>query len=197
MESTAKQGVNGGLRHGTGDEGKTQAGAGLSAGILRLLVVATTLVAALVMATASETQTVSIEVAPTLPPLPVPVTAKASYSSAFVYFIVANAIAFAYSALSLAVVVLKRRSTRGSILPISILDAVMVGLLFSGNGAAAAFGVLGKYGNSHVGWTKVCNVFGRFCAQASASIVVSLIASVNLLALVILSMVGLHRRSSA
>ena len=84
MESTAKQGVNGGLRHGTGDEGKTQAGAGLSAGILRLLVVATTLVAALVMATASETKTVSIEVAPTLPPLPVPVTAKASYSSAFV-----------------------------------------------------------------------------------------------------------------
>ncbi|RRT66427.1 hypothetical protein B296_00032939 [Ensete ventricosum] len=84
MESAVKQGVNGGVRHGTGDEGKAQAGAGFSAGILRLLVVAMTLVAALVMATASETQMVSIVVAPTLPPLPVPVTAKAAYSSAFI-----------------------------------------------------------------------------------------------------------------
>ncbi|GFY85235.1 hypothetical protein Acr_03g0020090 [Actinidia rufa] len=35
----------------------------------------------------------------------------------------------------------------------------MVALLFSGEGAAAAVGIIGYKGNSHVRWNKVCNVF--------------------------------------
>ena len=79
---------------------------------------------------------------------------------------------------------------------IIIVDTVMLALLFSGNGAAAAIGVVGEKGISKVGWNKVCNVYTKFCAHVIASVVVSLVACFAYLALVILALVGLHKRSS-
>jgi len=71
----------------------------------------------------------------------------------------------------------------------------MVALLFSGNGAAAAVGVLGYKGNSHVNWKRVCNVFEKFCDQMAASIGVSLIGSLAFLLLVIIPVLRLHPRT--
>ncbi|KAG1365186.1 putative CASP-like protein 1E1 [Cocos nucifera] len=71
----------------------------------------------------------------------------------------------------------------------------MVALLFSGIGAALTFGLLGKYGNSHVQWQKVCNVFGKFCLDVSVSSNVSLLGSLAYVLLVQLAIVSLHKRS--
>ncbi|KAF8401539.1 hypothetical protein HHK36_012481 [Tetracentron sinense] len=163
--------------------------------LLRLLALALTLVAAIVLGVAKETQTVALTVVPTLPPLNVPVTAKWQYMSAFVYFVVTNAIACAYATLSLVLSIANRGGKSGLALMLIILDLVMVALLFSGNGAAAAVGVLGYRGNSHVRWNKVCNIFGVYCRHIAASIVLSLLGSLVFFLLVVLSALNLHKKS--
>lgn len=111
------------------------------------------------------------------------------------YFLVTNAIACTYAVLSLLLALVNRGKSKGLWTLIAVLDAFMVALLFSGNGAAAAVGVLGYKGNSHVNWNKVCNVFGKFCDQMAASIGVSLIGSLAFLLLVVIPVVRLHRRT--
>lgn len=76
-----------------------------------------------------------------------------------------------------------------------ILDVLMVALLFSGNGATAAIGVLGYKGNSHVRWNRVCNVFGKFCNQVAAAVALSLLGSIVFILLVMLAALRLHNKS--
>ena len=79
---------------------------------------------------------------------------------------------------------------------IIVLDLLMVGLLFSAVGAAGAIGLMAYVGNSHVNWNKVCNVFGTFCHQVVASVVLSVLAAVAYLFLVVLAVLGLNKRSN-
>ncbi|KAG4929304.1 hypothetical protein AAZX31_17G022500 [Glycine max] len=168
---------------------------GVSDLLLRLLAFTVTLVAAIVIAVDKQTKVVPIQLSDSLPPLDVPLTAKWHQMSAIVYFLVTNAIACTYAVLSLLLALVNRGKSKGLWTLIAVLDAFMVALLFSGNGAAAAVGVLGYKGNSHVNWNKVCNVFGKFCDQMAASIGVSLIGSLAFLLLVIIPGVRLHRRN--
>lgn len=68
-------------------------------------------------------------------------------------------------------------------------------LLYSANGAAAAIGVVGRDGNSHVQWRKGCDMFDGYCHHLEAAIVLSLIGSFAFLCLVLLSVLGLHKKS--
>lgn len=78
---------------------------------------------------------------------------------------------------------------------IIILDTLMVALLFSGNGAASAVALVGLKGNYHVQWKEVCSVFGKFCDQVAAAIVVSQLGSLAFLLLVIMSNLSLlHKK---
>ncbi|XP_020228006.1 CASP-like protein 1E2 [Cajanus cajan] len=162
--------------------------------LMRLLALTLTLVAAIVIGLDKQTKVVPIKFIDSLPPLHVPLTAKWNQMSAILYFFVANAIACTYAALSLLVGVVNRGKSKGLWILIVVLDAFMVALLFSGNGAAAAAGVLGYKGNSHVHWNKVCNVFDKFCHQMAASIAFSLLGSLLFLLLLLLPVVRLHRR---
>ncbi|KAF2552377.1 hypothetical protein F2Q68_00036986 [Brassica cretica] len=154
---------------------------------MRVLALVLTMVAATVLGVAKQTKVVSIKLIPTLPPLDVSTTAKASYLSAFVYNISANAIACGYAAISIAVLMIcKGRRSKGLLMAALIGDLVMVGLLFSGTGAAGAIGLMGSQGNKHVMWKKVCNVFGKFCHQAAASVAITLLASIVFMLLVVL-----------
>ncbi|XP_058731527.1 CASP-like protein 1E1 [Vicia villosa] len=165
--------------------------------ILRLLAFVLTLAAAIVIGTDKQTKVVPIKIADSLPPFNVPVSAKWHYLSAFVYFMVANAIACAYGAISMLLTFLNRGNSKvllGTL--ITMLDTLMVALLFSGNGAAAAVGLLGYNGNSHVRWSKVCDVFDKFCHQVAASIILSLLGSLAfLLLIVILPILRFQRRT--
>lgn len=163
--------------------------------LLRLLALATTLVAAVVMGLAKETKVFQVPLIPGVSVINMTVPAKMRYSSALVYFVVANAISCAYSAFSLVASMGVGSRGKGLALMITIVDVIIVGLLFSANGAAATIGVLGYKGNSHVNWNKVCDVYGKFCRSVAASIVVSLIGSIIFVLLVVLSLLHLHRRS--
>jgi len=155
---------------------------------LRFLAFALTLVAAILVGVDKQTKIVAIPVVSTLPPLNVPVTAKFHYFSAFVYFVVVNAIACAYAIISLVLTLATRGGSKGGLaLMITTLDLVMVALLSSSSGATGAIGLIGMHGNSHVQWTKVCNVFGKFCHQVFAGLVLSVLGSAAFLLLVVIS----------
>ncbi|KAG4948675.1 hypothetical protein JHK82_041855 [Glycine max] len=154
--------------------------------VLRILAFLLTLVAAVVIGTDKQTAIVPIKLVDSMPTLYVPVAAKWHYLSAFVYYVGANAIACAYAILSLLLTLANRRKGKGTMETlITVLDTVMVALLFSGNGAAMAVGLLGLQGNSHVHWNKVCNEFGKFCDQVAASLFISLLGSIAFLLLLI------------
>ncbi|KAL9161400.1 hypothetical protein ABFS82_07G019400 [Erythranthe guttata] len=162
--------------------------------VLRLLALALTLTAAVVLGVDKQNTTVAVTLVPTLPPVNVPVTAKWHHLSAFVFFVVANAIACAHAAISLALTLANRSGKKGITMIVVLFDLVMVALLFSGVGAAASIGVMGFEGNSHVQWKKVCNVFGKFCHQAAAAIGLSGVAALVFFLLVALATWNLHKK---
>ncbi|KGN57072.1 CASP-like protein 1E1 [Cucumis sativus] len=163
--------------------------------ILRVLGFLLSLVAAIVMGVDKETKVVPITISSNLPPFPIVVVAKWHYVSAFVYLLATNVIASSYGLLSLMLTLSnKNRSNNVLTLLIIVLDTVTVALLSSGTGAALAIGVMGYEGNSHVGWNKVCDTFGRFCKQVAASALLSLAGAIVFLLLLILALVGLLKR---
>ncbi|CAH9109074.1 unnamed protein product [Cuscuta europaea] len=165
--------------------------------VLRLLALALTLVAALVLGLDKQTKAVTMQILPTLPPVNIPFTANSHHLSAFVYFVVVNAVACAYAAVSLVLTLANRKKNNtaaATSVMIITLDLAMVALLFSSCGAAAAIGVMGYKGNSHVRWNKVCNVFEIFCGQAAAAIGISLAASIFFLLLVFCAALNFHKR---
>ncbi|CAH9071788.1 unnamed protein product [Cuscuta epithymum] len=161
---------------------------------VRVLAFANTFAAALVLGVDKQTKLIDIQIVSTLPPVSVPVTANWKYMSAFVYFVVVNSIACAYAAVSLVLMLVARgaKSSRMTSLFLIISDLLMMGLLFSGVGATAAVGLLGFTGNSHLRWNKVCNVFGKFCAQVGGAIFVSFAGATFFLLLVLLAALKLH-----
>ncbi|XP_060197811.1 CASP-like protein 1E1 [Lycium barbarum] len=161
---------------------------------LRFLAFVLTLVAAIVLGVSKQTELVPVQLVPTLPPINVPAFAKWHHMSAFVYFVVVNAIACAYAAMSLVLSMANRAKMNGLSLTIILLDLITVALLYSGVGAAAAVGLIGYKGNSHVRWNKVCNVFGKFCGQVAAAIGISLVGSILFLLLVLFAMLNLHKK---
>ncbi|CAN1149931.1 CASP-like protein 1E1 [Linum perenne] len=167
---------------------------GSSAGeiVLRIGALLLTLAAAIVMGVDKQTKIVPLVIVPTLPAVNVPVSAKWHYLSAFTFFVVANAIACTYALISLIVAVAAKKRMASAVT--MIMDVLMVALLFAGNGAATAVGLLGKNGNSHVRWNKVCNVFGRFCNQVAASVGLSLIGSLLFVLVVLVAVMRLHRK---
>ncbi|CAH9109072.1 unnamed protein product [Cuscuta europaea] len=169
----------------------------LTDSVLRIVAFALTAAAAIVVGLDVQTTAVSVEIVPTLPPVNIPLTARWQHLSASVYFVVVNAIACAYAVVSLVLTLGNRKKNNGAAatsLMIIVLDVAMVALLFSSCGAAGAMGLMSYYGNAHVGWKKVCNVFGRFCIQAAAAFAISLAASILFLFLVFFAALSLHKR---
>ncbi|KAK2393965.1 CASP protein 1E1 [Trifolium repens] len=164
--------------------------------LLRLCAMVLTLVAAVVIAADKQTTVVPIKLTDSLPPLNVPVTAKWHYLSAYVYFVVANVIACIYATLSFIIALANGHKSKLLVTLVTLLDAIMVALLFSGNGAALAIGVLAKQGNSHVRWNKVCNVFDKFCNQVAASCLISLLGSLVFILITVLPVLRVHRRTT-
>ncbi|KAK9281260.1 hypothetical protein L1049_004156 [Liquidambar formosana] len=164
--------------------------------LLRVVGVALTLVAAVLVVLGKETEIVPIIITDSLPPLKLPVTARWQYASAFVYYVVSNAIACSYAALSLVLSMVAGGNKNGkAVLVLIILDLLIMGLLFSSTGAAAAVGVIGRYGNSRLNWGKVCNVFHHYCSHLVASLILSLLGSFVFFGLVLLAAFNLYNKS--
>lgn len=63
----------------------------------------------------------------------------------------------------------------------------MMSLVLAGCASETAVGYIGRYGNSHAGWSPICDHFGKFCNQTMTSVVLSYLALSFLLALTIMS----------
>ncbi|KAK9052811.1 hypothetical protein SSX86_029441 [Deinandra increscens subsp. villosa] len=188
MEMQYKEGINGETSNG----GKRRLRRTDLA--VRVLALVLTLAAAVVLGVNKQTTTVTVTIVPSLPPVNLPVTAKWLHMSAFVYFVIANAIACSYTALSLILTLATKGGTKKVSVMVTILDLVVVALLFSAIGASGAVGLIGYQGNSHVQWEKVCNVFDKFCHQVAAAMALSFIGSIAYLLLIELAVFDIYRR---
>ncbi|KAL1351056.1 hypothetical protein HN51_015007 [Arachis hypogaea] len=163
--------------------------------VVRLLGLFLTLVATIIVGVDKETKIISYA------GIDFKATAKWEYLSATVFLLVSNAIACSYAAASLVMLEMakRRRNDNNDVLStsvvefgVTVMDLVMMGLLFSANGAAAAVGVIAQNGNSHIQWMKVCNVFDAYCRHMTAAFLLSFFASVSFLFMVLFSLVKLH-----
>ncbi|XP_039128868.1 CASP-like protein 1E1 [Dioscorea cayenensis subsp. rotundata] len=160
--------------------------------IIRILAVKLTFVATIVMGVAKQTVKVDNSDLGDYDGGYTWVTVKSTYNSSLVYFIVVNTLAFIYSTFSLALSIANRTNFTNLQVFISIADLIMLIFLFSTNGAAAAVAIILEKGDAHLGILKICGYVGTFCGHITASIVLSMIASLAYALLVLLAIVSLR-----
>ncbi|XP_039128867.1 CASP-like protein 1E1 [Dioscorea cayenensis subsp. rotundata] len=163
--------------------------------IVRFLAVLLTFVATIVMGVAKQTVKVDNSNLGDYSGGYTWITVKSTYNSSFVYFIVVNTLAFAYSTLSLALSIANRINFSNLQVFITIADLIMLIFLFSTNGSAAAVSIILEKGDAHLGISKICGFVDTFCAHITASIVLSMIASLAYALLVLLAIVSLRNSS--
>ncbi|KAK1275516.1 hypothetical protein QJS04_geneDACA022475 [Acorus gramineus] len=128
--------------------------------LFRLLAVAATISASIVMATSHQT-TVVFNVA---------IEAKYSQTPAFRFFVVANAVASVHGILILFL------PSKGLLWRVVVaLDLVVVMLLVSSLSAAGAIAQVGKKGNDYAGWMPICDQVKTFCDHVLGALIAGVI----------------------
>ncbi|GMJ02035.1 CASP-like protein 1D1 [Hibiscus trionum] len=161
---------------------------------LRVLLFAATLISVVVMVTSKQTELVPV---PGFPGVRISLQAKFNHSPALVYFVAALSVTGLYSiitTLASVSVVLKHVHSKTLLLVFAFSDVVFVGIVASATGAAAAVGYIGLKGNSHVGWTKICDIYGKFCRYTASSLALSLFAAILLVLLSMMSTFTLYKK---
>ncbi|KAJ9168856.1 hypothetical protein P3X46_020339 [Hevea brasiliensis] len=141
--------------------------------VLRLLALAATVVAIVVMVRSHDSAQV----------LNLTFTAKYNNTPAFKYFVIAEAIASVYTII---VIFLSSKSLLGGL--IVILDMVITVLLSSSISAALAIAQVGKKGNSHAGWLPICGQVPKFCDQVTIALIAGFVAPVIYFVLLLCSL---------
>ncbi|XWS39068.1 hypothetical protein CRYUN_Cryun18bG0018400 [Craigia yunnanensis] len=162
---------------------------------LRVLLLAATVSSVVVMVTSKQTKLVPVPGLPTIARVPVP--AKFNHSPAFIYFIAALSATGLYSIITIlasVLLVLKPIYSKSFLLVFAFLDVVFVGIVASATGAAGGVAYIGLKGNSHVGWTKICNVYGKFCRHIGSSVALALFAAIVLVLLSMMSTFTLYKK---
>lgn len=77
---------------------------------------------------------------------------------------------------------------------IMLILQVMLGIVASATGASGGVGYIGLKGNSHSRWTKICNVYDKYCRHIGSATGVSLLAAVLLVLLSMHSSYSLYLR---
>ncbi|XP_068655615.1 CASP-like protein 1B2 [Aristolochia californica] len=164
---------------------------------LRLLALFATVAATLVMALNEETKTVTVGVNGAQP-VRQSVSAKFQQTPSFVFFVVVNAIASFHNLTMLLLVLLGEKITiKGLGLLMILADLVMVLLVTAGSAAAAAMAELGKSGNSHARWNKICDKFDSYCDRGGGALMSSYAGVGFLLSLTVISIVNLYKNQAA
>ncbi|KAK4486171.1 hypothetical protein RD792_008844 [Penstemon davidsonii] len=143
---------------------------------LRVMAFASTLAAACIMLTNKQTAVV----------FDIQVDARYTYLPAFMFFGFANVIACVFSIVALILTFILGNNPE-HYLYIFLHDLIMSELLMAGCAAATAVGYIGKYGNTHTGWTPVCDHFAKFCNRGIAAVLLSFLSIAFYLILTIIS----------
>ncbi|CAI9773322.1 unnamed protein product [Fraxinus pennsylvanica] len=160
---------------------------------LRLLAFFATLAAALVMALNKQKKTFVVATIGTTP-IQVTLTAKFRHTPAFVFFVIVNGIASLHNLLMLIVNLVGRKFDYKGLRPLVIaaLDMMNVALVSGGVNAAAFMGQLGRDGNSHARWNKICDKFESYCDRGSGAMLASFIGLGLMIIVNIISIVKLR-----
>ncbi|KAJ4838133.1 hypothetical protein Tsubulata_037572, partial [Turnera subulata] len=165
--------------------------------ILRVAACLATASATIVMALNKETKSFVIATIGTTP-LRATITAKFYHTPAFVFFVVANGMATIHNlAMILGNTFAQKLHGKGVLrlaIIAAILDMMTVGLVSGGVNAAAFMAELGKNGNAHARWDKICDKFDTFCDHAAGALLASLLA---LLFLFIISAFSIIKASNS
>lgn len=68
---------------------------------------------------------------------------------------------------------------------------MIVSLASSADGAATFMAQLGKNGNSHARWNKICDKFGKFCDHGGGALIASYVGLLLLVVITVLSIIKL------
>ncbi|GMI72106.1 CASP-like protein 1D1 [Hibiscus trionum] len=160
--------------------------------VLRVLLLAASVSAVVVMATSKQTEMVPV---PGLPPnIRVPFSAEFNDSPAFIYFMAALSLTGLYSIITTLASISVFRKAKSILLLFALFDVVFVGIVASATGAAGGVAYIGLRGNDHVRWNKICNVYDKFCRHIGSSVALSLFAGVLLVFLSMISTFTLYKR---
>ncbi|XVE82065.1 hypothetical protein DITRI_Ditri15bG0116800 [Diplodiscus trichospermus] len=161
---------------------------------LRVLVFAAALCSVLVMGTSKQTELVPV---PGMPGVTLPVPAKFNHSPAFIYFISALSVTGLYSIITTLAsisIIQKPEYAKSFLLVFAFLDVLFVGIVASATGASGAVAYIGLKGNSHVGWTKICGVYDKFCRYIATATALALFAAILLALLSMMSTFTLYKK---
>ncbi|KAE7996003.1 hypothetical protein FH972_000752 [Carpinus fangiana] len=161
--------------------------------LLRLVAFMATASATIVMALNKQTNTFVVATIGNTP-LKATLTAKFQHTPAFVFFVVANGMVSLHSLTMILVELFGHKiDYKGLRLAIiAILDMITVVLASAGDGAAAFMAEVGKNGNSHARWNKICDKFHTFCDHGTGALLASFIGLVLLLIINVISITKLH-----
>ncbi|CAA7041982.1 unnamed protein product [Microthlaspi erraticum] len=139
---------------------------------LRVLAFLATLSAAIVMGLNKETKTFVVgNVGNT--PIKATFTAKFQHTPAFVFFVVANVMVSFHNLLMIALQIFggKKDLTGFRLLSVAILDMLNVTLISAAANAAAFMAEVGKNGNKHARWDKICDRFATYCDHGAGALI--------------------------
>ncbi|GFQ07425.1 CASP-like protein 1b2 [Phtheirospermum japonicum] len=129
----------------------------------------------LIMALNKQTKTITVATIGTIP-IKATLVAKFQHTPAFVFFVIANGNASLHNLLMLGFSFVGHKfiSFKGlAPLAIPILDLINVAIVSGGASAAAFMGQLGRDGNSHARWNKICDKFDGFCDRGGGAMIAS------------------------
>lgn len=163
--------------------------------LLRLVASFATASATLVMALNKETKSIVVATIGT-DPLTANLSAHFYHTPAFIFFVIANGMATLHNWMMIALHIFGPKfHSNGFRLPIiSILDMTTVALASAGDGAATFMAALGKNGNKHARWNKICDKFSTYCDHGAGALIASFVGLCLLLIISAISIIKpLHK----
>ncbi|CAH8275947.1 unnamed protein product [Arabidopsis lyrata] len=139
---------------------------------LRVFAFMATLAAAIVMSLNKETKTLVVATIGTLP-IKATLTAKFQDTPAFVFFVIANVMVSFHNLLMIVLQIFSRKLEYKGVrlLSIAILDMLNATLVSAAANAAVFVAELGKNGNKHAKWNKVCDRFATYCDHGAGALI--------------------------
>ncbi|XP_038895638.1 CASP-like protein 1B2 [Benincasa hispida] len=167
--------------------------------LVRFVASLATASATLVMALNKESKSIVVATIGT-DPLTAIVSAHFYHTPAFVFFVIANGMATLHNWTMIALHIFGPKfQFHGFRLPIiAILDMMTVALASMGDGAATFMAALGKNGNKHARWNKICDKFSAYCDHGAGALIASFVGLCLLLLISAISIIKpLHKPSSS
>ncbi|KAL5838992.1 hypothetical protein ACOSQ3_011699 [Xanthoceras sorbifolium] len=164
--------------------------------VLRVVALLATASATIVMALNKQTKTLVVATIGTTS-IKATLTAKFQHTPAFVFFVIANAMVSFHNLLMIATSLFAHKfDYKVGLAMVAILDMLNVGLISGAVNAALFMAQLGKNGNSHARWDKICDKFEIFCNHGAGALIASFVGLALMLIISSISIIKLAKPRS-